>query len=437
VKNNPHPDGREPVLFWFRRDLRLEDNTGLHHAMQTGHPVQAVFIVDINITSELERNDARFSFIYSRLADLHEQLGHLGSSLLIQKGEPLKIWEKLIAEQRVHAVYTNTDYEPYARERDRKVRGFLKQKGIGFHTFKDQVIFHESEILKKDGHPYTVFTPYRNRWLEAFHSSPGVHPLPSPSGGFVPSSHRFPTLKDLGFTPSGLKVPPYDLARTEGYRLNRDYPARKGTTGLSPHLRFGTVGIRRLVTSLGPDTGTFLGELIWREFFMQVLYHYPDVVDQNFHRKYDGIKWLNREEDFQAWCSGKTGYPLVDAGMRELKQTGNMHNRVRMVCAGFLCKHLLVDWRWGEAYFASLLLDYELSSNNGNWQWAAGTGCDAAPYFRVFNPETQRKKFDPEQEYIRKWIPELGTPSYPQPIVGHRMARERAIGAYRRGTGRE
>jgi len=437
MADDRNPSRQAAVYFWFRRDLRLEDNTGLHHALQSGKPVQAVFMVDTHITSELDRDDARFSFIYERLEHLQVELGKLGSSLLVLIGEPLACWEELIHGQAVEAVYTNTDYEPYARERDRKIGELLKKKGIPFLTFKDQVIFDRSDILKKDGAPYTVYTPYRNRWMEAFRSLGQIPPLPAPSGGFLSSGHRLPGMGALGFSKSVKKVPPFDLSKAENYAENRDFPARDGTTRLGPHLRFGTVGIRLVIAALGPGTETFLGELIWREFFMQVLYHHPRVADQNFRRKYDGIAWQNREADFQAWCQGKTGYPLVDAGMRELQQSGTMHNRVRMVCASFLCKHLLVDWRWGEAHFASLLLDYELSSNNGNWQWAAGTGCDAAPYFRVFNPNTQLDKFDPGREYVRKWIPELGTRSYPVPMVDHRMAHRRALEAYRQETGWE
>ena len=421
----------ETVIFWFRRDLRLEDNTALEAALASGYPVVALFILDTDIVDELERDDPRLSFIYDRLSTIHRELVSRGSALHVHRGKPLKVLEDITKAFTVRGVFTNRDYEPYARHRDMEVSRMLESRSIAFQSFKDQVIFEQDEILKKDGKPYTVFTPYKRKWLEAY-SEMKIAPAGVPaSGEFLKGSAPFPGLDALGFRQSDIRVAPCDLSVLPDYARLRDYPAAGATSHLGPHLRFGTVSIRKIISSLGDAHDVFLSELIWREFFMQILYHFPHVVTQNFNRKYDGLAWRNREEEWERWCEGTTGYPLVDAGMRELGRTGTMHNRVRMVVAGFLCKHLLIDWRWGEAFFAGKLLDYELSSNNGNWQWAAGTGCDAAPYFRVFNPAEQLKKFDAEREYVRKWVPEYGTADYPPPMVDHKFARERAIRTYR------
>jgi len=313
------------------------------------------------------------------------------------------------------------------------VKDLLQKQGIELLTYKDQVIFEENEVMKNDGKPYTVFTPYKNKWLDSF-SLVDATPACFPSfEHFESSEHPFPSLAEIGFIKSSVKVKDYKLSGLGSYATNRDYPAEDNTSYLGSHLRFGTISIRQIIAALKPSDAVFLSELIWREFFMQILFHFPDVVDHNFKTKYDGIQWRNDKNEFKIWCDGQTGYPLVDAGMRQLNATGYMHNRVRMVTAGFLCKHLLIDWRWGEAYFASKLLDYELSSNNGNWQWAAGTGCDAAPYFRIFNPIEQLKKFDKELKYVKKWIPELSTINYPAPMVDHKMARKRALEAYQKG----
>ncbi|MCB2209205.1 MAG: DNA photolyase family protein [Bacteroidetes bacterium] len=420
-------------IFWFRRDLRLKDNTALNEALQSDFPVMPIFIFDRQILRELPENDARVSFIYDNLEQLHQELVKKGSSLLCLQGDPLQIWEELIHRFEIARVYINKDYEPYARKRDQKVKDLLQKQVIELLTYKDQVIFEENEVMKNDGKPYTVFTPYKNKWLEKFKKG---NPEPSDltnNGNFYPFSHPFPSLKDVGFKRSRVKVRDYDLSNLDTYASTRDVPAEDNTSYLGPHLRFGTVSPLQIITALKPSDAVFLSELIWREFFMQILFHFPDVVDHNFKTKYDGIQWRNDENEFKKWCDGQTGYPMVDAGMRQLNTTGYMHNRVRMVTAGFLCKHLLVDWRWGEAYFASKLLDYELSSNNGNWQWAAGTGCDAAPYFRIFNPIEQLKKFDKELKYVKKWIPELSTINYPAPMVDHKMARKRALEAYQKG----
>ena len=428
-------------IFWFRRDLRLEDNTGLNRALESGHPVLALFIFDDEILRELPADDPRVVFIYETLLEMDGQLKKWGSSLKILKGSPLQVWSEILDEYDIKEVFTNRDYEPYAISRDKSVEDLLSQKGIAFKTFKDQVIFEGNEVLKDDGKPYHVFTPYKNKWLRKFSDSGfkvGEAVRQEVSVGdyraqFVQRTFDFPSMEVLGLKEASIKVRPYELSIAGSYDKNRDYPAIDGTSHLGPHLRFGTVSIRKIIQALDPSHEVFLSELIWREFFMQILYHYPRVVNENFKKKYDGIVWRNNEEEFDKWCRGETGYPLVDAGMRELNATGHMHNRVRMITAGFLCKHLLIDWRWGEGYFARKLLDYELSSNNGNWQWSAGTGCDAAPYFRIFNPMEQLKKFDKEKIYVGKWVPELGTDDYPEPMVEHRMARARALETYKSG----
>ena len=421
------------VVFWFRRDLRLEDNRGLSEALNSGQPVLAVFIFDKDIIEDLPQDDPRISFIYTLLHKIHRQLSELGSALHVHSGKPLEVWKKLLARYDVRGVYANKDYEPYASQRDQELAFLLETRGIPLYSHKDQVIFEEDEILKKDGKPYTVFTPYKRRWLERYHEGNMQKPTQVTRGRFLHYRADFPEIEDLGFIRSHIRVSPYDLSSLDKYPELRDFPAADATTHLSPHLRFGTVSIREIISQLRASDDIFLGELIWREFFMQILFHFPKVVYQNFNARYNGIIWKNHEEDFMRWCEGNTGYPMVDAGMRQLNATGTMHNRVRMITASFLCKHLLIDWRKGEAYFAEKLLDYELSSNNGNWQWAAGTGCDAAPYFRVFNPAEQLRKFDRDGSYVRKWIPEYGTEAYPDPMIDHRFARKRALETYKRG----
>ena len=432
MNKKTHPGDRISV-FWFRRDLRLEDNTALTEALRSGFPVLPIFVFDTQIIDELNPDDARISFIYKQLQKLHRQLVSMGSSLHILKGEPLAVLKELLAGYSIHAVYVNKDYEPYVINRDREVGEWLGSHGIPLHRFKDQVMFEKGEIVKNDGLPYTVFTPYKRKWLERLPAGASLSVGGKIESGFYQHSISFPRFESLGLKPSRIQVVPYDLSRIKDYPALRDLPAEDATSHLSPHLRFGTISIRKIVAGLGPDDEIFLSELIWREFFMQILFHFPDVVNQNFNPKYNSIVWTNNEDDFERWCKGKTGYPLVDAGMRQLNETGYMHNRVRMVTAGFLCKHLLIDWRMGEAYFAEKLLDYELSSNNGNWQWAAGTGCDAAPYFRIFNPEAQMKRFDPGPEYVRRWIPEYGTIEYPGPMIDHKAARHRALETYKKG----
>lgn len=424
------------VVFWFRRDLRLDDNRGLCAALSSGKPVVPVFIFDRTILDKLDhRRDRRVAFIHECICRLSSRLRAIGSDIVVLHGTPLDAFAQLVERFRIEAVYANRDYEPEAIERDRRIERFLRERGIAFHTYKDQCIFERDEIVKPDGTPYTVYTPYSKAWRARL--TPDDYAECDTS-----SLHdRFwrteplamPTLGDIGFVPIEPGVPTIqlDAERLLNYRERRDYPALDATSHASVHLRFGTVSIRALVRraiELGADA--WLGELIWREFFMMILANFPHVVERSFHPAYDTIAWRNDEADFERWCQGRTGYPLVDAGMRQLNATGTMHNRVRMVVASFLTKDLLIDWRWGEAYFASKLLDYELSSNNGNWQWAAGTGCDAAPYFRVFNPALQQAKFDPTGQYVRRWIPELDTPDYPPPIVEHSFAKNRAIEAY-------
>ncbi|MGG6230151.1 cryptochrome/photolyase family protein [Tenacibaculum sp. SDUM215027] len=425
--------GNKVSVFWFRRDLRLEDNKGLHEALQSGNKVVPLFIFDENILESLPKNDARVTFIYQTLQKLDEELKKYQSSIIIKKGKPLEVWRKLVEEYTIQGVYTNKDYEPYATKRDKEVAGFLTSKGIRFNAFKDQVIFEENEVLKNDGTPYTVFTPYKNKWLQNFSEKKDTQDFTIDFANFYQFSSEFPSLAFIGFEESTIKVKPYNLSNLDSYDEVRDFPAEDKTSYLSPYLRFGLVSTRKMVRFALKTNQTFLSELIWREFFMQILYHFPKVVTQNFKQKYDAVPWRNNKEEFKKWCEGKTGYPMVDAGMRELNKTGYMHNRVRMITAGFLCKHLLIDWRWGEAYFAEKLLDYDLSANNGNWQWAAGTGCDAAPYFRVFNPESQLKKFDKDLQYVRKWVKDFDELTYPQPMIEHKFARERAISTYKNG----
>jgi len=421
-------------VFWFRRDLRLDDNCGLFKALESGLPVLPLFILDTNLTDELPGDDSRISFILETLTSINKNLNKYGSSIYILKGEPLTAWQTLIKSFDIDSVYINKDYEPYAIERDSSVSGLLKEHGIKLFRFKDQVIFEEREIVRSEGSPYTIFTPYSKKWLAELSKN---LPLPDFDIRFenrlLQVQRVFPSPDISGFRISSTRVRPFDLSVIKDYHLYRDYPALDKTSYLGPHLRFGTISIRKLVDLALKENPVFLGELIWREFFMQILFSFPRVVTENFKPKFDNILWRNDEKEFERWCLGETGYPMVDAGMRQLNETGFMHNRVRMITSGFLCKHLLIDWRWGEAYFARKLLDFELSSNNGNWQWAAGTGCDAVPYFRVFNPGLQLQKFDRKMEYIRRWIPELSGAVYPDPMVDHNFARQRAITAYRAG----
>ncbi len=424
-------------IFWFRRDLRLTDNTGLYQALTSGTPVLGLFIFDTDIIDKLHKNDLRITFIHNNLRLLNLFLHISGSAIVVKKGKPVDIFKHLADTFSVEAVYTNEDYEPYARKRDAEVSVYLKSKGIHLKSHKDQVIFAPHEILKKDGSPYTVYTPYARAWLEKFeHISLDIKPIELLLDNFVKATpDKIDEIEDFGFVENRMPVPdPVLNARIlQNYAAERDFPALQVTSGLGAHLRFGKVSVRNIAKQAKAHSPIFLGELIWREFFMQILYHFPHVAEKSFKPNYDNIEWRNNESEFVAWCEGRTGYPLVDAGMRELLATGTMHNRVRMVVASFLTKHLLIDWRWGETFFAEKLMDFELSANNGNWQWAAGSGCDAAPYFRIFNPAEQTKKFDKELAYIRKWVSEFDTFDYPKPIVEHAFARERALLTYKKG----
>ncbi len=420
-------------IFWFRRDLRLDDNAGLFQALSDDETLP-IFIFDKNILEDLPKDDARVTFISELLEKIQTDLKKEKKSLAVFHDEPEKVFEKLISENKIKAIYTNHDYEPYAKSRDSQIAKFLKSKNISFHTFKDQVIFEKDEVVKDDGKPYVVYTPYSKKWKEKF-SDKLIENFLSEKKLDRIANHKYPflELKVIGFEKSKIKVESFDVSEKiiENYKETRDFPSIDGTSHLSPHLRFGAISIRKIVkTAKNYKQETFLNELIWREFFMQILWHFPNTVTESFRPKYDNIQWRNNETEFKIWCEGKTGYPIVDAGMRQLNETGNMHNRVRMVVASFLCKHLLIDWRWGEAYFAQKLLDYEQSSNIGNWQWASGSGVDAAPYFRIFNPSEQVKKFDKDFKYIKKWVPEFQEISY-QPIVDHKEARERCLKVYK------
>ena len=424
-------------IFWFRRDLRLDDNCGLYHALKSEEKVLPIFIFDKEILSKLPKDDARVSFIYQEIENINQQLKEIGSAVDVYYGNPMDIYTSLSEEYTIDTVFTNHDYEPSAIKRDLEIKDLLASKNIDFKTYKDQVIFERNEIVKKDGTPYKVYTPYSKKWLEAFHFK-GIQFYPSEDyqQNFIKKeNHQHLTLEEIGFTKSSIKVKTYKVSSKiiDTYEETRNFPAKDSTSKLGTHLRFGTVSVRKMVEKASKSNNiTFLKELIWREFFMQVLWHFPHTTKDSFKPKYDRILWRNNEDEFYAWCKGKTGYPLVDAGMRELNQTGFMHNRVRMLVGSFLCKHLLIDWRWGEAYFAEKLHDYEQSSNIGNWQWVAGTGVDAAPYFRIFNPTTQIQKFDKSLDYIKKWVPDFQELTYPTPIVEHKFARERCLETYKK-----
>ncbi|RIJ42009.1 cryptochrome/photolyase family protein [Pontibacter oryzae] len=423
------------LLFWFRRDLRLHDNAGFSEALQSGHEVLPLFIFDKEILDKLDADDARVTFIHAQISEMHRQLEKHGSTLLVKYGKPLDVLSELMQEYDLEGIYTNHDYEPYARHRDQQAQALMAKSNLAFETFKDQVIFEQDEILTKSGTPYKVYTPYKNAWLKAFDPAMAEPQQTEPYfEHLLKHKHtKIISLDQMGFKESALRVPSPDLRpdTLKDYDKTRDLPAKDATTHISAHLRFGTVSVREMVQLGLQYNDTWLQELIWREFFMQLLYHFPEEVDKSFAPKFRHIVWRNNEDEFEKWCLGKTGFPLVDAGMRELNQSGFMHNRVRMVVASFLVKDLLIDWRWGEAYFAEKLLDYEMSSNVGNWQWAAGTGADAQPYFRVFNPDSQVAKFDKQHAYIKRWVPEFGTPDYPKPMVDHSMARDRALQAFK------
>ncbi len=424
------------TVFWFRRDLRLHDNHGLFEALKNSNEVLPVFIFDKTILNKLSvKKDKRVSFIHQTIKKINDELLKVGSSLMVLNDEPINAFKTISESFTIKDVFANHDYEPYAIDRDLKIKEWLKAKNISFHTFKDQVIFEKGEVMKPDGNPYTIFTPYSKIWKRKL-AEEKIKPFASEnllSNLIKTKPFHFPTLHEIGFENSEDEFSPIiiDSNLISNYHLTRNLPAVNGTSKLSIHLRFGTVSVRKLAKVALELNEQWLNELIWREFFMMILFHFPYVVNKSFKKKYEHIKWRNNETEFKKWCDGETGYPIVDAGMRELNQTGLMHNRVRMVVASFLTKHLLIDWLWGEAYFAEKLLDYELSSNNGNWQWAAGCGCDAAPYFRIFNPSEQTKKFDTDMLYIKKWINNF-TADYLPPIVEHTFARKRALEVFKK-----
>lgn len=429
------------AIFWYRRDLRTDDNAGLYHALkesqEKGWQVQPIFIFDTQILGQLDADDTRVPFIHQTLTDLQKQFQKRGADLWVFEGKPSEVFEELFKTEEIGAVYTNHDYEPQAIQRDEKIQKLCEKKGIDFKTFKDQVIFEKSEILTDARKPYTVYTPYKKKWLA------GVSPFylkAYPTELYFKSlkphkkTKAMPSLKQLGFSevPEDF-YPPATLEKKmlKDYGKLRDFPALEGATSrLGLHLRFGTLSIRELAREAKKGSDVWLSELIWRDFFMQILFHFPHVEKSSFRPEYEKVEWRSDKKEFQRWCDGMTGYPIVDAGMRELNTTGHMHNRVRMVVASFLTKHLLMHWSLGERYFAKKLLDFDLAANNGNWQWAAGTGCDAAPYFRIFNPESQTERFDQDLKYIKKWVPELGTKEYPESMVDHKMARDRALQAF-------
>jgi len=431
-------DKNIPVtIFWFRRDLRLDDNAGLYRALKSWNPVLPIFIFDREILDKLEdRDDARVTFIYQTIEGIHKELQQHGSSLLVLYDKAEHAWDKLLKEYKIAAVYTNHDYEPYAKDRDNVIAQKLIKHDTAFKTYKDQVIFDGDEVMKADGSPYTVYTPYMRKWYETLKP---FYLKAYPTKKYFKNLYKtepfkIPSLKEMGFEKSSMDIPGTNYEHfIKDYADKRDCPGINGTSHIGLHLRFGTVSIRELAgTANSYKEKTWLNELIWREFYMMILDHFPKTMDSAFRPQYDHIKWVNNEQQFKAWCDGETGFPLVDAGMRELNATGYMHNRVRMVVASFLAKDLLIDWRWGERYFARKLLDYEMASNVGGWQWSAGSGTDAAPYFRIFNPDSQLKKFDPDFIYIKKWVPEYADFSiYPKPIIDHAFARDRCLKAFK------
>jgi len=424
-------------IFWFRRDLRLDDNVGFYEALKSDHPVLPIFIFDTEILEKLPEDDARVLFIYETLQKMRTTLqNEHNSSIALFHGKPIDIYKDLVNDYTINSVFTNHDYEPYAKTRDEAISTFLSKHNINFKTFKDQVIFEKNEVTKSDGKPYLVYTPYMKRWKETFKTH-NLEILYTNSylENLVEHS-RLPnlSLSEIGFKKSNQEITPYNVTPSliQEYEDTRNFPAKDSTSRLGPHLRFGTVSIRKIVKkAIAEKNEIFWQELIWREFFTQILWHFPHTKTSSFKSKYDRIEWRNDETEFKTWCEGKTGYPLVDAGMRQLNQTGFMHNRIRMLVGSFLCKHLLIDWKWGEAYFAEKLHDYEMASNIGNWQWVAGSGVDAAPYFRIFNPTTQIKKFDKDLNYIKKWVPDFQELTYPKPMVDHKFARERCLDTYK------
>ncbi len=468
------------ILFWFRRDLRTNDNAGLYHALKAGKRVYCTFIFDREILDHLpSKADRRVEFIWESVRELADTLNRHGGALIVRYARASDEIPALAQELKVDAVFTNEDYEPAAIARDKKVAAALHANGITFEQFKDTVIFEKDEVLTQAAKPFSVFTPYKNAWLKKltdFYLKP--YPTERYVGNLAKSAAApaIPTLADMGFTSTNIKslvtcgVTGAALLRDDfidrmaDYRVARDFPSVKGVSYLSVHNRFGTISIRELATIAHAETikrknegaETWLSELIWRDFYFQILWHTPHAATSAYKREYDALTWENDKTLFQAWCEARTGYPIIDAAMRQLNQSGYMHNRLRMIVASFLTKDLLIDWRWGEKYFADHLNDFDLSANNGGWQWAASTGCDAQPYFRIFNPITQSERFDPQGKFIRKYLPELKNipdkfihapwtlppidataknfligRDYPQPIVDHAVQRDKALAMYK------
>ena len=427
------------IIFWFRRDLRLNDNHGLYKALNYSNNVLPIFIYDTNITNKLEENDHRLKFISDAIAGINSYLKSTNNKIFTFEGKPSEVLSQLIRKYKIKGIFFNKDYEPYARDRDQDIIKMCDEEGVSCYSFKDHVIFEEDEIVKNDGSPYVVYTPYSKKWLEKFKESK----LES----YDSENHLYNLVKANGIEyPEFNKTFNNEVINPKNYVLNNDiidkyedtrnFPALDTTSRVGVHLRFGTLSLRKIVNkSSNSFNNTYLKELIWREFFIQILWHYPHTINTSFKEKYERIKWRTNMNDFKLWCDGKTGYPIVDAGMNELNKTGFMHNRLRMIVGSFLCKHLLIDWRLGEKYFADKLFDYEQASNVGNWQWVAGCGVDAAPYFRIFNPESQQTKFDKQKEYIKKWIPEFDENNYTEKIVDHKFARERCLKTYKEALG--
>jgi len=424
------------VIFWFRRDLRLDDNHALFKALKSGYDVLPIFIFDSNITNKLNQNDHRLNYINNILDSLNKRLSRNKKKIYTYKGDPIDIISKLIIKLKIKEIYLNKDYEPYARDRDDKIENLCVANNVSYNSFKDHVIFEEDQIVKKDGTPYVVYTPYSRKWIEKFQSNQ-VDSYPSELNldGLVDSDKIREVNYLMDFEKNIISPKTYNLNNDliDKYEETRNFPALDSTSRIGVNLRFGIVSTRKIIkTSSERSNNTFLKELIWREFFIQILWHFPHTTEKSFKDKYERIEWRNNMDDFKLWCDGKTGYPIVDAGMNQLNKTGFMHNRLRMVVGSFLCKHLLIDWRLGEKYFADKLFDYEQASNVGNWQWVAGCGVDAAPYFRIFNPEEQQKKFDKELQFIKKWIPNYDKDNYINKIVDHKFARERCLNTYKK-----
>ena len=427
----------EASIFWFRRDLRIDDNPGLYEALGNSKNVIPIFIFDTNIIDNLPSDDNRIKFIWHSLSLLNERLKEVGSKLNVFKGNPLEVFKKIILKYRLTSVYVNRDYEKYSIKRDKEINNFLNENKIAFNASKDHVLFEPNEILKSDGTPYTVFTPYSKKWFEKFYSEKlPQYQIKNLVDNFFKTNYKpIISLSEIGFSNDEIEFEKFNLGDEliKNYNSKRDFPYLNSTSKIGPYLRFGLISVREVggKTIEKKFDQSFLRQLIWRDFYIQIFFHFPDSENENFKPAYDKIIWLNEEEKFEKWCAGETGYPIVDAGMKELNATGFMHNRVRMIAASFLCKHLLIHWKKGESYFAKKLLDYEMASNVGNWQWVAGTGVDAAPYFRLFNPEIQMKKFDPQKVYIKKWLPKYDPENYLEPIIDHNYARERCLNAYK------